>query len=108
MSIYKSENVCTIDDLGYEGLFSHDRGTETLIIKDEFINDATIAQERATSELIKNGFKTRVVNITSVHINNLKQNDIITFQGLNWIVKEIGLTFTPPKLIQKIKGVRYE
>jgi hypothetical protein len=108
MSVYNGEEYCTVDGLGYEALFSHDRGTETLTVKDNLISDATVAEARARAELLKGGYVERNISITTIQTPNLKQNDIIRFQGVNWIVKEISLQFKVPKLIQTIKGVRYE
>jgi hypothetical protein len=108
MSVYKSSEFCTVDTLGYEGLFQHDRGTETLVVKDNLINEATIAEERARVELLLGGYSERWVTIKSTHTLNLTQNKIITLNATNWIVKEITLDFNPPRLIQTIKAVRYE
>ncbi len=108
MSVFTGVEYCQANNRGYEGLFEHDRGTEQIIINDNLVSDETVATARAKAELLKGGYVERWVNITSTHIANLKQNDIITFKGLNWIVKEISLSFNPPKLVQTIKGVRYE
>jgi len=108
MSIYKGTDFCTIDSIGYEGRFEHDRGSETLIIKDNLISTVAVGQERARVELLKGGYSERWVTIKTVHTPNLKQNDIITFKSLNWIVKEITLDFSAPTLIQTLKGLRYE
>ena len=108
MSVFNSEEYCSLNNSGYEGLFEHDRGTEQIIIKDNLINDATVASARAKSEFLKGGYVERWVTITGVHIAGLKQNDIVTFKGLNWIVKEISLGFKSPQLTQTIKGLRYE
>ena len=108
MSIIKGESFCTIDELGFEALYAHDRGTEDLIVKDDLIIEATVAVERAKSELVKNGYREVKVSIQSTHIVNLTQNELINFQGKVWIIKELSLSFQPPVLIQTIKGVRYE
>ena len=108
MATFTSENYCTVETATYEGLFEHDRGTEQIVIKDNLIGDATVGEARARAELLKGGYVERWVSITSIQITGLIQNDIISFKGLNWIVKEISLDFTSPKLVQNIKGVRYE
>ena len=108
MSVYNSENVCDNLSVGYEALFRHDRGTEVVVVNDSLINDEAVATARATAEFIKGGYVEKVVNITSIFIPTLKQNDIFTFKGVNWIAKEIALSFQAPKLIQVTKGVRYE
>jgi len=108
MAIYTSKDYCTSNSSGYEGLFEHDRGTEQIVIKDPLISDPTVAEARARAELLNGGYVERVVNVVSIHIPTLKQNDIFTFKGVEWIAKEITLTFKPPKLTQSTKGVRYE
>ena len=108
MSTFVSEEYCNLNNNGYEGLFEHDRGSEQIIINDTLISDSTVAESRARAELIKGGYVERWIVITTVHTSGLKQNDIITVKGLNWIVKEITLNFTSPELKQTIKGVRYE
>ena len=108
MSVYTSSEYCTLNNTGYEGLFEHDRGTERVVIKDNLLNDVTVASARARAELLKGGYVERWVDIRSIHILGLKQNDIIIFKGLSWIVKEITLNFQAPQLIQTIKGLRYE
>ena len=109
MAQYESENVCTaVIDNGYEGLFEHDRGTSQIIIKDPLLTSEAVATARATSELLKGGYVERWIRITSAQTGNLKQNDIISFKGVEWLVKEISLEFKAPQLIQTIKGVRYE
>ena len=89
-------------------MFDHDRGTEQIIIKDNLINDATVAEARAKAEFLKGGYVERWVSISTVHTLGLKQNDLFSFKGFVWIVKEISLSFQAPKLMQTIKGVRYE
>ena len=108
MATFKSTEYCSENNNGYEGLFTHDRGSEQIIIKDNLISDDTVGQARARAELLKGGYVERWVSITKIHTPNLKQNDIITYRGLNWIVKEITLSFTAPVLTQLIKGLRYE
>jgi len=108
--IYNSEEFCTVDELGYTGLFDHTKAgaTETLVIKDPLINNDLIGGKRASAELLKGGYTERWITLKSTHNEGLKQNDIITYAGFNWIIKEITLSFKAPKLIQTIKGVRYE
>ncbi len=108
MSVFTSTEYCNLNNNGYEGLFTHDRGTEQIIIKDNLVNNVTVATARAKAEFLKGGYVERWVNITSVHIPELKQNDIILFKGLYWIIKEISLNFKSPQLNQTIKGLRYE
>jgi len=107
MAVYNSVNVCT-EYKGFQALYSHDIGSEQVIIKDSLISDENVALARAKSELLRGGYTERVVNITTVFTPSLRQNDIISFNGSNWLVKEITLSFNPPKLLQTIKGVRYE
>jgi len=109
MSIFTSSQVCDDSNpLDYEGLFKHDRGTEQIVIKDSLISNATVGEARARAELLKGGYVERWVTIVGIYIPNLKQNDIVTFKGINWIVKEISISFKVPKLSQTIKGLRYE
>lgn len=106
---YQSVNVCTLEiENGYEGLFEHDRGTERITVKDPLLTSEAVASARATSELLKGGYVERWINITSVYTGNIVQNDIIEYQGEQWLVKEISISFQAPKLIQNIKGLRYE
>lgn len=108
MTTFTSTEYCSTDNNGYEGLFSHDKGSETLIVKDNLLSDETVAAARARAELLKGGYKERWITIKTIHTPNLKPNDIISYDGLNWIVREISLSFNPPKLEQTIKGLRYE
>ena len=108
MSVFTSEDYCSTTNTGYEGLFTHDRGSEEIVIKDTMITDAIVGEARARAEFLKGGYAERWVSINSIHILNLKQNDIISFKGINWIIKEISLDFTSPRLIQQIKGLRYD
>jgi len=108
MTIFKSINVCINNAIGYEALYRHDRGSEQVIIKDTMISSSDVAVARAKAEFIKGGYVEKRVTINSIHISSVKQNDIISFKGNNWIVKEISFDFKTPKLIQTIKGVRYE
>ena len=105
---YTSVNVCELEEGGVEAMYSHDRGVSRVIIKEPLITSPEVAVQRATSELLKGGYVEQWVQITSTYIADLKQNDIITFKGNNWLVKEIGLNFQSPKLIQTIKGLRYD
>ena len=109
MAEYVSENYCELGlENGFEGLFEHDRGTSQIIVKEPLCTSEAVATERAISELLKGGYVERWIRISSIHIPNLKQNDIISYGGKNWLVKEITLSFNAPKLSQTIKGVRYE
>ena len=109
MAQYVSENSCSaVIDNGYEGLFQHDRGTSQIVVKDPLLTSEAVATERAKAELLKGGYVERWIRITSVHTAGLKQNDIISFNGVYWLVKEITLSFQAPKLVQTIKGLRYE
>lgn len=108
MTTFTSTEYCSTENNDYEGLFQHDRGTEQLIVKDNLLTSETVAQARARAELLKGGYKERWITIRTIHTPNLKQNDIIEYDGLNWIVKEISLSFNPPRLEQTVKGLRYE
>ena len=90
MSEYESKNVCNlIVNNGYTGLFAHDRGTSQIIVKDQLLTSEAVATERVKSELLKGGYVERWIRITSVHTPDLKQNDLIEFNGMVWLVKEI-------------------
>lgn len=106
--VFSGSKYCTLQINSYTGLFEHTRGSETVTIKDPMITSSVVAQERAKAELIKGGYSERWISIITIFTPNLKQNDIISYKGENWIVKEISLTFTTPTLMQSIKGVRYE
>ena len=109
MAHFKSENYCSlITDNGYEGLFQHDRGTSQIVIKDQLLTSVAVATERAKAELLKGGYVERWIRITSVYTGDIQQNDIVSFNGVMWLVKEISFSFKAPKLKQTIKGVRYE
>ena len=111
MTIFNSEESClasATNSVGYTGLIEHDRGTETLIIKDALISDVVVATARAKAEFIKGGYSKRVINILSTHIPTLKQNSVFTYKGVNWFVKYISVSFKAPKLLQTTIGVRYE
>ena len=108
MSSFTSVEYCSTNNNDYEGLFEHPFGTEQIIVKDELINDIVVGTARAKSELLVGGYVERWVNLTTTHTPNLKQNDIFTYKGFNWIVKEITLTFKAPVLTQQIRGVRYD
>ena len=109
MAEYTSENVCSLEvENGYEGLFEHDRGTSQIVVKDPLLTSEAVATERAKYELLTGGYVERWIRITSVYTGALKQNDIVEFDGVLWLVKEISLSFKAPKLVQTIKGVRYE
>ena len=109
MSVFKSNEYCSLSNSGYEGLFTHtSTGTEQIIIKDNLLSDAIVAEARAKAEFLKGGYTERWIDIRSIYISGLKQNDIIKFKGINWIIKEISFDFKAPELIQTIKGVRYE
>lgn len=105
---FDGEQTCATNLTRYEGMFTHDRGTETVVIKDPLITTHAVAEERAKSEFLKGGYSERWISLTSLAIPNLKQNDVILFAGEKWIVKEIALSFDVPVLLQTIKGVRYE
>lgn len=97
----------TIDNPTYSGIFEHDRGTKELVINDNLISSVDVAVARAKSELVKGAYVSKWASLTTTLTPNLKQNDIISFKGFNWIVKEITITFNNPKLLQKLKVVRY-
>lgn len=107
MAVFTSEDYCTNSN-GYEGLYNHDKGTGQLIINNQLLNSDLVARSRARSELLKGGYVKRLITITTIFIPNLKQNDIISHNGVLWIIKEIGLSFTAPKLLMTLKGQRYE
>lgn len=107
MTTFTSEEYCD-SYVAYEGLFEHDRGDGSITVNDSLITTEDVATARARAELLSGGYAERWVSITCIHIPSLKQNDIISFKGLNWIVKEISLSFTPPSLIMTVKGLRYE
>jgi hypothetical protein len=108
MTTFTSEQYCTISKTAYQGLFEHDSGIGSITVKDDLITTLEVGTARARAELLKGGYAERWVSFQAIHINGIKQNDIINFKGINWIVKEIGLSFKPPTLVMSIKGVRYE
>lgn len=109
MTKFTSITYCTTQaKSAYQGLFKHERGVAKSVIKDSLITSQEVGYARARAELLKGGYAERWVSIQSVFIPGLKQNDIIEFKGLNWIVKEISLNYTPPELVMTIKGLRYE
>ncbi len=107
MTNFTSEAYCD-KQTAYQGLFQHDRGDSTITINDTLITTEDVAYARARAELLAGGYAEKWVTISCVHIAGLKQNDIISFKGQNWLVKEISLLFSPPKLTMTIKGLRYE
>ena len=107
ITLFESEPYCT-RKTNYQGLFQHNRGTGSTIIKEDLITSHTVGLARARAELLRYGYAERWVTIKMVHIPSLRQNHIIEFKGLNWIVKEIEINFTAPKLTMTVKGVRYE
>ena len=109
MAEFKSVNVCdTVTNNAYEALYKHDRGTIEVVIKEPLVTSEPVAEARAISELLKGGYAERWIRITSAPTGNIIQNDIISFKGVLWLVKEISFSFQAPKLLQTIKGVRYE
>jgi len=92
----------------YEGVYTHDRGVAEVIINDNFITSENIARLRATAELVKGAYSQRTVSFTTIYNKDLKQNDIIRFKGILWIVREIVLKYDTPKLTMQVKGVRYD
>jgi len=107
MTTFNSVNYCSSSSV-YQGLFAHERGTETITVKDNLITNQEVATARARSELLHGGYVERWITLKCIHIKGLKQNDIIFARGFNWIVKEISLSYSVPKLNITIKGVRYE
>jgi len=101
-------DYCTNSSSKYTGAFTHAVRGEDLYINDDLITDETVARERAKAELITGGYVTREISITTDFIPNLKQNDIISFKGVKWIVKEIMINYKSPELTQNIRGVRYD
>ena len=108
MSIYKSETDAGSALNTYTGMFTHDRGSELKVIKNELVNSVDLARERATVELIKGAYAERVINIVSIHKPEIILNSIFSFKGVLWIAKSISLNFKSPELHMTIKGVRYE
>ena len=108
MITFKSEQYCSLNLSPYQGLFEHDRGTATVVIKDSLVTEGVVGEARARAELLKGGYAEQWVSINCIHIPTLTQNQIITFKGFNWIVKEISLSFSAPKVSMTIKGLRYE
>jgi len=92
----------------YTGAFTHDKNGDDLYITDTLITDETVASFRAKAELVNGGYTNREINLTTDYIPSLKQNDLIEFKGVKWLVKEISITYNPPELLQTIKGVRYD
>jgi len=107
MTTFKSTNYCSSSSV-YQSLIAHDRGTETITIKNNLITSQEVATARARSELLHGGYTERWITLKCIHIKGLKQNDIIFARGFNWIVKEISLSYIAPKLEITIKGLRYE
>lgn len=106
--VFNSTNLCESVAVGWEGLFEHDRGSTQIKIEDTLISSEAVGKARATSELLQGGYDERWVSITSIHIPGVKQNTIIVFKGIKWIVKEVSYTFSKAKLIMTVKGLRYE
>lgn len=110
MPNFKATSICSegLQNSGYTGIISHNRGDKELIVNDTLISDQVVANARAKAELIKGAYMEKWVAIQTTFIPNLRQNDIFSFKGVNYIVKELSLDYQPPKLIQNIKGLRYE
>jgi len=98
----------SINSSQYEAVYTHDRGVSEVIINDNFVTSEEVARLRAKAELVKGAYSTRSVSITTIYNPNLKQNDIISFKGVLWIVREILLSYNTPTLTMQIKGLRYE
>jgi len=105
---YTSTQYCDGISNAYEAKFAHDRGDKTIIIRDKLVTTQNVARERARSELLNGGYKKKYITIQTIYVKGLKQNDIISFKGINWIVKEINISYLPPVLTYIIKGLRYE
>ena len=107
MEVFNSRDYYA-DSTLFRGNFKHDIGSGDQKVSDDLITTQSVAKARAKSELLKNGYKERLITIKSIQIQGLKQNDIISFKGENWIVKEISLDYNPPTLTSTIRGLRYE
>jgi len=106
---FRSSLYCNdSNDKIYSARFYQDKGSKRISVSDNLITTQEVAQERARVELLKSGYEKKVITIKSIYIKGLKLNDIISFRGQNYIVKEILLDYNPPILLQTIKGVRYE
>lgn len=108
MSTFTSKEYCDISQNGLEGYYTHDRGTKTIILKDGLLNNQASLDARAKAELVNSGYAKRYITLKTIHIPNLKQNDVISYGGFKWIVREISLDVNPPSVVQTIKGLRYE
>jgi len=107
MTTFTSESYCDKQS-SFQGLYQHDRGDGSSTINDTLITTGDVAMARARSELLAGGYAERDVSITCVHVKGLKQNDVISFKGILWLIKEISPSYSPPTLLVTIKGARYE
>lgn len=78
-----------------------------MAITDIFINSSTVAQERAKSEFLKNGYKSRWVDLRTYR-TDFDLNDVIIVRGLPYLIKSISTVSTSVSTMSNIRGVRYE
>lgn len=78
-----------------------------MTVSDPLLDNETVAEERARSEILKNAYKMREVTFETWRTDFTK-NEVIIVRGLPYIVK--GITVSIQKVITKtqIRAIRYE
>ena len=82
-------------------------GDETVTVTDPLLDSEALAEERALSEFLKNGYKLREVSFKTYR-TDIRKNDAITVRGVVYLVKSKSTAVDAVKLVTTIKAVRYE
>lgn len=82
-------------------------GTETVYIEDKLLTNYEVAQARAESVLLEDGYIHKRISINTYHIDNLHIGDIFQVDGLLYKTISINEKIQGAKVSMDIVGERF-
>jgi len=79
----------------------------TMTVSDQLLDHEVVAEERAMSEFLKNGYKTREIKF-STYRTDLRKNDCIVVRGVNYLIKGKTTAISKTSIVTTVRAVRYD
>ena len=79
----------------------------TMTVSDQLLDNAVVAEERAMSEFLKNGYRMREIQF-STYRTDLRKNDCINVRGVNYLIKGKSTQINDVSMVTTVKAVRYD
>jgi hypothetical protein len=109
MSKVFSQTVETVSsNKEIEIAFEMQRGSEVITINDEMLTNYQVALARAESIFLEQSYKSKIISVTTYHINDINVGDIVRVDNVLYKIIKIVDSLSDASAIMQIDAERWE